>query len=111
MTRAPEEKSIARLHGEACWDCGAVATMLHPAGTVTTEAGKEWEIRKCGSHRRPLPPLSDLSEQQVRGVACVHCGIHLDNGDAVDLGERPASRAGQRSRWFPRACPPCGLVS
>ncbi|MCY0928282.1 hypothetical protein OTB20_19195 [Streptomyces sp. H27-H1] len=58
-----------------------------------------------------LPPLSELSEQQVRGTACVHCGIHLDNGDAVDLGERPVVRAGQRSRWFPRACPPCGSAS
>ncbi|MCX5407536.1 hypothetical protein OHA37_27190 [Streptomyces sp. NBC_00335] len=59
----------------------------------------------------PLPALSTLTEQQVRGTACVYCGIHLDNGDAVDLGERPISRAGQRSRWFPRACPQHGTAA
>ncbi|MFF3620090.1 hypothetical protein [Streptomyces sp. NPDC002467] len=51
-----------------------------------------------------LPPLSELSEQQVRGSACVFCGIHLDNETAVDLGERRAGRAGATVRWFPRAC-------
>lgn len=58
-----------------------------------------------------LPPLSELTEQQVRGSACVHCGIHLDNGDAVDLGERRAGRAGSVVRWFPRACPQHGTAS
>ncbi|WP_030764683.1 hypothetical protein [Streptomyces sp. NRRL F-2664] len=53
----------------------------------------------------PLPPVGDLSEQQVRGTACVHCGIVLDNATAVDLGERRTGRAGGRVRWFPRACP------
>ncbi|MCX4696889.1 hypothetical protein [Streptomyces sp. NBC_01408] len=24
--------SVARLHGEACWDCGAVTRALLPAG-------------------------------------------------------------------------------
>ncbi|MFG2412246.1 hypothetical protein [Streptomyces goshikiensis] len=52
--------------------------------------------------------MSELTDQQVRGSACVHCGICLDNGDAVDLGERTASRAGEPVRWFPRACPGCG---
>lgn len=51
-----------------------------------------------------LPPVGDLSEQQVRGIACVYCGITLDNATAIDLGERPAGRAGGRVRWFPRAC-------
>lgn len=57
------------------------------------------------SQSPPLPPIADLSEQQVRGIACVYCGITLDNATAIDLGERPASRAGGRVRWFPRACP------
>lgn len=52
----------------------------------------------------PLPPVGDLSEQQVRGTACVYCGIHLDNATAVDLGERTARQAGSPRRWFPRAC-------
>jgi hypothetical protein len=52
--------------------------------------------------------MSELSEEQVRGSACVFCSVRLDNGDAVDLGERPAARAGQNIRWFPRACPQHG---
>ena len=51
-----------------------------------------------------LPPLAELSEQQVRGTACVYCGIHLGDGPAVDLGERHAQIADLRVRWFPRAC-------
>ncbi|MFJ3201044.1 hypothetical protein [Streptomyces sp. NPDC086989] len=58
----------------------------------------------------PLPPIGDLSEQQVRGAACVYCGILLDNGTAIDLGEQPASRAGVAVRWFPRACPRDGAT-
>ncbi|WP_405531466.1 hypothetical protein OG592_26880 [Streptomyces avidinii] len=56
----------------------------------------------------PLPPVGELSEQQVRGIACVHCGICLDNATAVDLGERRTRRAGDLLRWFPRACPQHG---
>lgn len=52
----------------------------------------------------PLPPIGDLSEQQVRGTACVFCGVTLDNGDAVNLGERTVRQAGVLRRWFPRAC-------
>lgn len=61
--------------------------------------------------RRPLPAMSELSEQQVRGSACVYCAVRLDNGDAVDLGERHVTRAGQPIRWFPRACPQHGEAS
>lgn len=61
---------------------------------------------------RELPPISGLTEKQVRGIACVHCGVVLDNGNAVDLGERVMRRAGMRLRWFPRECPRCaGRVS
>ncbi|WP_030300460.1 hypothetical protein [Streptomyces katrae] len=52
----------------------------------------------------PLPPVGDLSEQQVRGTACVYCGIHLGAGPAVDLGEQLARVADLAVRWFPRAC-------
>lgn len=95
--------SIARLHGEACWDCGAVATTLYPAGAVTTEAGKEWEIRKCIACR-------PLTEQQERGAACVHCGVILDNSTAINLGARRSNRNGVMTSWFPRACPPHGVL-
>ncbi|WP_411102417.1 hypothetical protein [Streptomyces sp. cmx-4-9] len=57
---------------------------------------------------RELPPISDLTEQQVRGTACVWCGVCLDNASAVDLGERRTRRAGMLLRWFPRACPQDG---
>lgn len=51
-----------------------------------------------------LPPMSELSEQQVRGTACVYCGVCLDNGTAVDLGQQRAGRADRVQWWFPRAC-------
>lgn len=57
-----------------------------------------------------LPPLSELSEQQVRGTACVHCGIYLGNGPAVDLGARRTNRGGT-TRWFPRACTKHGAAT
>lgn len=58
--------------------------------------------------RQPLPRMFELSEQQIRGTACVYCAVRLDNGDAVDLGERRTNRAGSVIRWFPRACPQHG---
>lgn len=51
----------------------------------------------------PLPPLHRLSEQQVRGAACVHCGVIL-GPTAVDLGERKASWGSEHVAWYPRAC-------
>lgn len=41
--------SIARLHGRACWDCGAVAKDLRPAGSVKLAGSdREWAIVTCG---------------------------------------------------------------
>lgn len=41
--------SIARLHGRACWDCGAVAKDLTPAGSVKLlGSDREWPIVTCG---------------------------------------------------------------
>jgi hypothetical protein len=51
---AVPETSIVRLHGEACFYCGAVHTTLHPAGTVQTpvEGGvRVWPIVACGDCR------------------------------------------------------------
>jgi hypothetical protein len=53
-----------------------------------------------------LPALDGLSEQQVRGVACVWTGVILTPETAVDLGPRTASRAGVSVPWFPRATRP-----
>lgn len=103
MDPVPDTVSIARLHGEACWECGAVATTLYPAGAVATEAGKRWEIRKCIACR----PLTELQE---RGAACVHCGVILDNRTAINLGARRSRRNGVMTSWFPRACPPHGVL-
>ncbi|MEV6580301.1 hypothetical protein AB0M92_19285 [Streptomyces sp. NPDC051582] len=102
-TPVDADVSIARLHGEACWDCGAVGTTLHPAGAVTLPGGQVWEIRKCVNHR-------DLTELQERGRACVHCGVILDNGSAIQLPARLVTRGGHLTSWLPRACPPHGAL-
>ncbi|MFJ8538204.1 hypothetical protein [Streptomyces sp. NPDC093591] len=47
--------SIARLHGRACWGCGAVAKDLTPAGTVTVgDDGREWTIVSCGCQTKAV---------------------------------------------------------
>jgi hypothetical protein len=53
-----------------------------------------------------LPALATLSEQQVRGKACVWTGVVLTPATAVDLGQRTAIRAGGVVPWFPRATRP-----
>ncbi len=46
--------SIARLHGEACWHCGAVYCSLTPTGPVIV-GGREWQTVSCVKHEgRPL---------------------------------------------------------
>lgn len=45
--------SIARLHGEACWHCGAVVTALRAAGRVSTRVDggfRIWNVVACESH-------------------------------------------------------------
>ncbi|MGW1024176.1 hypothetical protein ACWD4J_10720 [Streptomyces sp. NPDC002577] len=51
--------------------------------------------------------MSTLSEQQVRGKACVWCAVALDNGTAVDLGPRAMKVVDDQARWFPRSCSSC----
>ena len=63
MARMPEtaaapladpDTSIVRLHGLACFYCGAVHTDLHPAGSVSTPIPggvRVWEIVACRKHR------------------------------------------------------------
>jgi len=50
-----------------------------------------------------LPPHSELTQAQARGVACVWCETGLDTATAVDLGERRHSHYSV----FPRACTTC----
>ena len=41
--------SIARLHGEACFDCGAVTKKLLMAGHGTLRGNSRvWQIMTCG---------------------------------------------------------------
>lgn len=41
--------SIVRLHGEACFDCGAVHKTLRAAGHVVVRGStRVWEIFTCG---------------------------------------------------------------
>lgn len=70
--------SIARLHGEACFDCGAVVKDLRAAGAVVLCGSTHvWQIVTCGCRRRRAQ-REDQSEQienprrlreQSRGVA------------------------------------------
>ncbi|MEU9221984.1 hypothetical protein AB0393_39355 [Streptomyces cyaneofuscatus] len=44
--------SIVRLHGEACFDCGAVNRTLRVAGHVVVHGSNcVWEISTCGCRR------------------------------------------------------------
>ncbi|MFJ9038035.1 hypothetical protein ACIRF8_15750 [Streptomyces sp. NPDC102406] len=52
-----------------------------------------------------LPRTGGLTEDQLRGRACVWCGDHLDNATAVDLGPQILTQLGHQAHWFPRACP------
>ncbi|QOV38776.1 hypothetical protein IM697_10575 [Streptomyces ferrugineus] len=41
--------SIVRLHGEACFDCGAVHEPLRAAGHVVVRGSTQvWQIVTCG---------------------------------------------------------------
>jgi len=101
MEPALDAASIARLHGEACWDCGAVATTLHPAGEVRLESGKVWKIRKCITHR-------PLSEAQWRREACYYCGDPLDLRTAMEVGQRMVRWQGRWASILPRRHAGCG---
>ncbi|OON81945.1 hypothetical protein [Streptomyces tsukubensis] len=54
-----------------------------------------------------LPRLSELSERQIRGAACVWCAADLVAGQDVDLGEQRCLWLSYKASWFPRACPHC----
>ena len=47
-----EQPSFARLHGLACWHCGAVATDLQVAGEVTLDdETRAWPVVACPAHQ------------------------------------------------------------
>ncbi|RZE89470.1 hypothetical protein [Streptomyces sp. SCA2-2] len=53
---------------------------------------------------RVLPDPADLTDAQLRGVACLWCEGYLATATAVDLGMREQCSG---VLWFPRACPDC----
>lgn len=47
-----EHISIARLHGEACFRCGAVARTLYAAGHISLPGrDRVWPVVVCEDHR------------------------------------------------------------
>lgn len=62
---------------------------------------------QTASEKLVLPSLERLTDQQVRGLACVWDGVPLSGIRAFDLGPREGSRAGAPVAWFPRGCPTC----
>jgi hypothetical protein len=58
-----------------------------------------------------LPSLDGLTEQQVRGLACVWDGVPFeDDEQAVDLGPRRKRHLGREWEWHPRGCALCVTV-
>ncbi|MFF3497365.1 hypothetical protein ACFYWS_39240 [Streptomyces sp. NPDC002795] len=49
-----EEVSIARLHGLACWECGAVTKTLEPSHEVRQHGTNlVWTVSLCAGCRPP----------------------------------------------------------
>ncbi|MFF0428527.1 hypothetical protein ACFYUJ_29555 [Streptomyces sp. NPDC004520] len=61
--------SIARLHGQACWHCGAVTRSLVPAGTIVHgDSVTEWPIVSCG-----CAPMQAQHAEAPRTRHCTYC--------------------------------------
>ncbi|WP_149184757.1 hypothetical protein [Streptomyces sp. TRM49041] len=56
-----------------------------------------------------LPSPALLTELQRYGVSCVHCGVMLTMGAAVELGTRyhEVDAVTGRTAWYPRSCQDC----
>ncbi|MGP4092908.1 hypothetical protein [Nonomuraea sp. KM90] len=60
--------SIARLHGLACIDCGAVTKCLQSAGFVM-HRGRLWPVVACETHvARHKPPLGHATSPRAQGL-------------------------------------------
>ncbi|MFH8569577.1 DUF6415 family natural product biosynthesis protein [Streptomyces sp. NPDC017993] len=69
---ADPDLSIVRLHGEACYWCGAAHGALAPAGSVTTpvEGGVcVWFIVACPQHRDPEAAVNTRAEGSTERFA------------------------------------------
>ncbi|MFG2113666.1 hypothetical protein ACGFRB_13700 [Streptomyces sp. NPDC048718] len=56
--------SSARLHGHACWHCGAADRTLTPAGTVVRpDCDQQWTVVSCGCRPTLAPPLHESADK------------------------------------------------
>ena len=61
--------SLARLHGRACWHCGAVTRTLVPAGAVIRPGSpREWQVVSCGCR-----PATSLRPPASGTRSCTYC--------------------------------------
>ncbi|AVH57900.1 MULTISPECIES: hypothetical protein [Streptomyces] len=67
--------------------------------TDRTDTAPAW-----GKAALPLPSVDALSEEQLRGAACVWCKTPLTAETAVNLGERRVRIRSSHTTAFPRGC-------
>jgi hypothetical protein len=82
----PPDTSPARLHGEACIECGATDPPLRPAGQVVTAGtagvSRVWDVVRCWRDRHEVAQLApDDQGRRLWGIRNWH-----DNGRWVDNG-------------------------
>ncbi|WP_327162128.1 hypothetical protein [Streptomyces zaomyceticus] len=83
--------SIARLHGEACFDCGAVSTTLTPAGTIlTTGSDLVWPIVSCGCRSAAPAPRQRPAQAPVSSTRR-HCQFCPDPDPDKCIRTRPSA--------------------
>lgn len=95
---AGDDVSPARLHGEACWSCGAVTKGLTTAGSVYTQAESEiriWPIVACPPHQAQViamtTPRGGWPAAPVPVPGCNDCS-QLDRSRQRAVTEADAGR-------------------
>ncbi|MEV6013885.1 hypothetical protein AB0M29_45095, partial [Streptomyces sp. NPDC051976] len=89
------DASIARLHGEACWWCGAVNPSLRPIGEVTTavEGGRRvWTVVGCKAHQDRELTGADPASQAMRSPQLPSNNrqpAHVDHTSGVAVSSVP----------------------
>ncbi len=74
---------------------------------MTQTPQRQQESASEATRHLPVPDLKNLSAQQVRGTACVWCGVTLATATAVDLTPRRVRRLDLYHTLFPRGCRTC----
>lgn len=74
---------------------------------MTRAPERQHETASEATRHLPVPDLNTLSTQQVRGTACVWCGVTLAPATAVDLTPRRVRRLDWHHTIFPRGCRTC----